>query len=194
MRSVRSLLILVGLLALAVPAAAFASSKDVIRDCADDGVIDGDYSDRELRQAEDDLPSDLDEYTDCREAIRAELGSGSGGGRKKGAAPTDGSLVTKDGAVASSRDDIDALGELERSRENDAPSIKVGGRKVTVGDAAGGKLLGVANTSNDLPASLLTALILLGLMVAGGGVLLARRRGLTLADIRRVPLPRIFRR
>jgi hypothetical protein len=53
-----------------------ASARDVIRDCSEDGVLDGRYSHSEIEKALEQLPSDLDEYTDCRSVIRgAQLGS-----------------------------------------------------------------------------------------------------------------------
>lgn len=196
MRIVRTLIVALALAALALPATALASGDDVIRDCADDGVIDGDYSDRELRQAEGDLPSDIDEYTDCREAIRGELGSdrdsgGSGGTPGGGRTSTDPNLVTDEGAVAGSREDREALDDLTGG---DGSPIDVGGSQVTPGE--GGKLLGAAQASNDLPGSLLSALILLVLTAAAGTALLIRRRGLGAlpAFITRVKPRRIFRR
>lgn len=201
MRTVRNLLVLLALLALLAPASALAASEDVIDDCAQDGVIDGRYSDQELRDAERDLPSDIDEYTDCREAIRSELGSDGGGSGSGGSgsgsgggAPTDPSLVTEDGAVASAREDIDALRNLTGSGGDGEPSIDVGGRKITPGGSAGGELLGVANTSNDLPGSLLTAIVLLLVTAVTAGVLLLRRRGLSLPSLGNVKRPRFFRR
>lgn len=217
MRTLRTLLIALTLLVpVAFPVSgAYASGDDVIEDCADDGVIDGRYSDRELREAERDLPSDIDEYTDCREAIRAEQGGGGGGG-SAGGGPTasDPSLVTASGAVAGSRDDIAALDELTDGRSGteerdrgEAPSIDIGGREVTPG--AGGKVLGAAPASNDVPMSLLSALILLALAAVTGTVLLVRRHGLpepvaarlgrlpkvnAPAFLRRVKLPGLFRR
>lgn len=217
MRTVRTLLLIA--LALALPAlmptGATASSADVIDDCADDGVIDGRYSDEELRQAERDLPSDVDEYTDCREAIRGELGrdgdrgsGGSGGGGSAGGG--DPSLITDSGAVASSRDDIEALDDLTGSGDRDrgeAPSIDIGGRNVS--PEAGGKVLGLANSSNELPLSMLSALVLLALAGVAGTVMLVRRHGLpepvaarlgrlsgisAPAFLRRVRLPGFFRR
>lgn len=205
------------LIALAAPSVALASGDDVIRDCADDGVIDGDYSERELREAERDLPSDIDEYTDCREAIRAERGGGAGSSGSSGGGgrpATDPNLVTPDGAVASTRDDIDALNELSeqgRSEGGDEPAIDVGGTQVTPGDSAGGQLLGAANAANELPMSMLSALILLVLSAVAGTALLIRRRGLPAplaaglgkvrakapgapAFLSRVKRPRIFRR
>ena len=48
----------------------------MIRDCSEDGVLNGKYSQSELDGALEQLPSDLDEYTDCRAVIRrAQLGS-----------------------------------------------------------------------------------------------------------------------
>ena len=196
MRIIRTLILALALLALAVPAAALASGDEVIRDCADDGVIDGDYSDRELREAERELPSDIDEYTDCREAIRAELGSdrGSGGTPGGGRNSADPGLVTDEGAVAGTREDRDALDDLTGSRGDDRPSIDVGGTQVTPGQ--GGKLLGAAQAGGDLPGSLLSALILLVLCAAAGTALMIRRRGLPALPgfVTRVDPRRIFRR
>ncbi|MEX2195818.1 MAG: hypothetical protein WD844_11080 [Thermoleophilaceae bacterium] len=216
MRILRTLLIALALLAPAlVPTGAMASGADVIDDCADDGVIDGRYTDDELREAERELPSDVDEYTDCREAIRGELGGGREGrsGGSGGGGASDPSLVTDSGAVAGSRDDIEALDDLtgggggSGGDRGEAPSIDIGGREVSPG--AGGKLLGLANSSNELPLSMLSALVLLALMAIGGTVLLVRRRGLPApvaarlerlpsisapAFLRRVRLPARFRR
>ena len=205
MRFIRTLLIALALLAPAlVPTGAMASGAEVIDDCADDGVIDGRYSDEELREGEREVPSDIDEYTDCREAIRAELGSDSGGRSGRGSGGGDPSLTTESGAVAGSREDVDALNELtdgnRRGRDRgDAPSIDIGGRDVTPG--AGGEVLGLANSSNELPLSMLSALVLLALMAIAGTVLLIRRRGLPepvaarVPDfLRRVKLPGFLRR
>src|SRR5919197_2886810 len=67
---------------------AFGSAGAVIRDCSEDGVLNGHYSHSDLTKALDQLPSDLDEYTDCRAVIRsAQLGSAASkhrGGRGPG--------------------------------------------------------------------------------------------------------------
>src|SRR3954470_12555946 len=84
MRRLLPLLIAVFLLPTA---AAFASGGKVIRDCTDDGRLQGHYSQKDLRDALSSLPSDIDEYTDCRDVIRrAAFGGagGSGGGGKGG--------------------------------------------------------------------------------------------------------------
>ena len=79
--------ILVLLIALAAPALAYASPDAVIRDCADDGDLDRTYSNSDLEQAEKNLPSDLDEYSDCRSVIAGAKTSGSDKGGGRTAAP-----------------------------------------------------------------------------------------------------------
>jgi hypothetical protein len=70
-------------LALAVvPAAWGASNARMIQDCAEDGTLDGSYPNRDLRRAANNLPADLDEYSDCRELIAAAITAGPG--RKQG--------------------------------------------------------------------------------------------------------------
>src|SRR3954470_14450515 len=70
------------LLALvAAPAANAASSTQILRDCADDGVLQGNYSPSELRRARRNIPTDTDEYTDCRDVLaRAAAGAVAGSG------------------------------------------------------------------------------------------------------------------
>ena len=78
-------------LIVAVPAANAASTTQILRDCADDGVLQGDYTPAELRKARQNIPTDTDQYTDCRDVIaraaaarRGRSGSGgSGGGRRR---------------------------------------------------------------------------------------------------------------
>jgi hypothetical protein len=73
--------------AVLLPApAALASPAAVIRDCQD-GSINGDYSARDYSQALRDIPTDVDEYTDCRDVIRrAQLGAAGGTGAGGGGA------------------------------------------------------------------------------------------------------------
>src|SRR4051794_41822681 len=89
----RRLLPLLIALLLLPTAAALASGGKVIRDCTDDGRLQGHYSQKDLRDALSSLPSDIDEYTDCRDVIRrAAFGGagGSGGGGKGGSGGTGG--------------------------------------------------------------------------------------------------------
>src|SRR5215212_4883683 len=74
-------------LIVAVPAANAASTTQILRDCADDGVLQGDYSPSELRKARQNIPTDTDEYTDCRDVLAraAAAGVSSRGGGSGGA-------------------------------------------------------------------------------------------------------------
>lgn len=59
------------LLALAfVPAtAAAATTEAILRDCEQDGIVQGDYTRAELREALRNIGTDLDQYGDCRGAL-----------------------------------------------------------------------------------------------------------------------------
>src|SRR5437773_8847882 len=65
---------------------AFAGGSAVIRDCTDDGRLEGHYTQRDLREALSSIPSDVDEYTNCRDVIRraAFNGAGAAGGGSGG--------------------------------------------------------------------------------------------------------------
>jgi hypothetical protein len=81
----RRLLVLVITLLLATPGLAHAANgKKVIRDCTDDGRLQGKYTQRDLRDALDSIPSDVDEYTNCRDIIRRAAVSGAGGANGTG--------------------------------------------------------------------------------------------------------------
>jgi hypothetical protein len=90
--------LIAALAALALPAMAQAASPaDVIRDCTLDGKLDRTYTQKELRRALAAIPSDVDEYTNCRDVIsNAQLAaathasSGTTGGRTPGATPPGG--------------------------------------------------------------------------------------------------------
>jgi hypothetical protein len=85
--------ILLGLLAalLLAPAAyAAGTTTKIIRDCADDGILEGHYTPAELRKARDNLPTDVDEYSDCSDVLSRALAAGAsspGGGGGGGGSP-----------------------------------------------------------------------------------------------------------
>lgn len=180
---------------LALPALAHASGDDVIRDCYDDGHIDGSYSQRDYQQAADNLPSDIDQYSDCRDVIaqaRADgsRGNGNGGGggangsdqSRRGGSPKpyegNPALQTPSGAYAPSQDDKNAY---DRAR-NDAAR----------GEAAlpGGLAIPAAGDftpvrPNSIPMPVLLALVSVGLLVIGTSLLVARRRFPALSRVAR---------
>jgi hypothetical protein len=170
--------------ALALPALAHASGSALIKDCANDGVINGTYTAKDYVDALANLPADVDEYSDCRDQIRrAQLGgaggkggsSGGGGGSTTsgggggttgtGAGSSDtGTGDTADGAGMTDPLATATPAEIQAFQKAIASGnspVKLDGRPVTPGTLGGAKSNGVA----DLPTPLL---ILLGLLAVGG--------------------------
>src|SRR5918999_3822903 len=81
-RAATSLLVLAVLALLALPGGAMAQNP-AIADCNDNGVLDQKYNNDQLRKALDNLPTDLDEYSNCREILSSAITGGSdrGGSR-----------------------------------------------------------------------------------------------------------------
>jgi hypothetical protein len=72
---------------LLVPTAQAAGPTEILRDCFDDGVLQGKYTSAELRNARAKMPTDIDEYSDCRDVLSraiAATASSSGGGNGSG--------------------------------------------------------------------------------------------------------------
>src|SRR3954470_6641473 len=73
----RTALVLIAVLLLGLPAAAHASGSGGTPRCADGAKPDKPYTQKELTDALNTLPSDIDEYTDCRSVIRSAMHGGS---------------------------------------------------------------------------------------------------------------------
>ena len=180
---------------LTLPALAQASAQDVIRDCNEDGTLDGNYSQEELREAEENLPSDIDQYGDCRDVInqaqadrsrdRAGSGGGAGGGSNGtggtgasgGGARRGGSLPpgkgnpifeTKSGAYANNQEDKAAYDKALADARNGG-ALPGGLAIPAAGDFQPAK-------AGGLPLPVLLALVSIGLLIAATSVLVARRR------------------
>lgn len=94
-RPLFAILLLLGLVALpATPA--FSATSDakiqaILRDCEEDGSLEGSYRPSELRDAARNIGTDLDQYSDCRDVISAAvLGAVSGGGASGGSGGSSG--------------------------------------------------------------------------------------------------------
>jgi hypothetical protein len=175
----QTIVALVALGALAAPTATQASPSQVISDCADDGSLSRQYSREDLQGAQSGLPTDLAEYTDCADVIAAALaalpadrrgggssGGGGGGGPTAAAGSEAPAKPTK--ARRTPRDEV-KLSDLTEG----APRLSVGGRTL---EPAGDGLFRVAGSSNDLPLTILLALIGVAMTAAIGGVLALRQR------------------
>jgi hypothetical protein len=160
----------VSLLGAAMCAPALASPAGVIRDCSEDGVLSGSYSQSELDRALEQLPSDLDEYTDCRAVIRrAQLGSAAGKRSRKGA-PSAAERV--DAGAPPTSDEAEQIAKAAGS----GGSVRIGGRGVRPGESA--TALDSSGIGGDLPPLVLAALLGIAGLGLSGLVAAARRRGL----------------
>lgn len=185
-----------------LPAAHAADPTEIIRDCADDDVLQGDYTLSELREARSSLPTDMDEYSPCRDvlarAIAEATGSDSAGGNFGRENSDDGSTGGRGtgggtGGDTGSGDTTTPLPEasptpaasppspeedkrlLNEAAANGEQDVVVGGRAVSPGETRLAAQVG----RNDVPATTVAvlALFLVALLVALTLPLVRRRRG-----------------
>jgi len=198
LRILSLLAVALGLLVVAAPAGA-ASRNQIIRDCEDDSKLSGNYSNAELRDARNNLPSDTDAYSDCRDVLSSALArkarerSNAGGGGTGATGGTTGATGAVPGATgtpgasgggSSPSPFLDIapgaappkVSPEERASLREArrklPDVEVRGQKVVPG------VQGVAGTaaSSPVPTSLVVVLALLGVSALLAAVSLARRR------------------
>lgn len=180
----------------AAPSALAADYHDAIRDCNDDGVLQGHYSRSTLRQARNHLPASLREYSDCADVLaRAIAAAGKNGGTGGGdPAPAlgDPNLTTGSGAIASNPEQLNALKEkAKHSTDDRAPAgVAVGGGAPVTPGTAGLSTKSVQTSPNELPGPLLIALVALATMALLATFFVMRNRW---PETRRVAL-RILRR
>jgi hypothetical protein len=176
-----ALIALLALLLAAPPALADATRNKILRECQT-GRLTGDYTAREIRDARNNIPDDLDQYTDCRDVLTRALlsragggdsGSGGGGTGGGGGGGTGGTGGGEPAAPLTPSTDADKQA-LEQAT---GTPVNVAGRPVTPGDTA---------FRNDLPTPLLVLLALLAAAAVAGLAPQLRKRAPSLAAIRRV--------
>ncbi len=175
-----ALIALLALLLAAPTALADATRNKILRECQS-GHLTGDYTAREIRDARNNIPDDLDQYTDCRDVLTRALlsraggdsGSGGGGGAGGGGSGTGGG---EPAAPLTPSTDADKQALAQAAGAGEVP-VNVAGRPVTPGESA---------FRNDLPGTLLVLLALLAAAAVAGLVPQLRRRAPSLAAIRRV--------
>ena len=154
-------------LLVAAPAAQAGTRADIVADCFDDGKLDGNYTASQIRDARNNLPADVDQYSDCRDVLaRALGGSGSSNVGGGGAA-----------AAAAAGEPLAPSGPDEQ-RALEAAVGDGGAKPVQVGDStvvpgASGFAAGAARSA--IPTSLLVALILLGVAALAAAAPYPRR-------------------
>jgi hypothetical protein len=182
LRHITLALAALAVLATAAPAYALDGNyRHVIRECYDSGRLDGSKYTREaLKKARKRLPSDIKEYSDCEDLINEALANygrgGNGGGGSNYAPPPDPALTTPSGAIASTREDFDALGrETDATLKGAPPQIPIANQKLT--PTTGGVINSAAKTdANDVPLPLILALAGLAAMALLGGATVLRQR------------------
>ncbi len=181
-RATRHLVLLTALAALAPVAAASASPMEVIQDCADSNSLERSYSDRDLKQAARQVPSDLDEYSDCAAIIAAAIGKG---GPKANASGNDGTTAGNAGEKLSpAQRQAAAKRKKDRQERRQLASL---GDDITPDGASS---LTADEGSDGTPLPLVLALVALLCLGTGAGVWYAARRNPAVANaLRRVPLP-----
>jgi hypothetical protein len=190
-RVVRNLFLLGALALLVVPSAAQAA--DPVLDCARDNDQDRSYSNSELKEALDNIPTDSDEYGLCREVIAGAIhgGSDKGEGRPKAAGSNgEGISPEEQGSRAKDAEELSAL-TGDTGSDPAPPTVDVGGESVSPNDDG---TFDLASASNDLPAPLLVALIALALLAITGVLVALRGRIPALARIpvlSKIPTPRV---
>jgi hypothetical protein len=179
MKFPRHIALILAMLALVAAPPAIADYNDVIRDCNEDGDLDREYSDRELREAEEKLPSDIDEYTDCRAVIRSARSGRRSRGGSAGGVPGFRSLP---GGYASAEDnatpeDRAALNEAKRDRSDRAredAAVTIDGESVVPG--GDDEFTAARTAANELPLSVLLVLICVATLAAAIALAAATRR------------------
>jgi hypothetical protein len=175
---------------VAAPAAPAQDTRSkILRECQE-GRLTGDYSIREIRDARNNIPDDVDQYSDCRDVLsraladRAGGGSGGGGGAGGGAGRVDAG-GGGGGPVITPSTDADRQALQQAAADGGAP-VEVGGKPVVPG-AAG---FAANATRNDLPSTLIAVLILLAAAALIAAAPVVRKRALSpLAGLGRRVLP-----
>jgi hypothetical protein len=157
------ILVAAALVAAVMVPDANASGRQVIRDCSEDGILDGKYSQGELQDALHNLPSDLDEYTDCRAVIRAA---------QLAAARQHGKAGRRPAAASSGPATPDEQRKVDEAAHSPG-AIDVGGLRVRPGATAAP--LAASAFGTDLPPWVLAFVVLLGAVTLAGSAYAARR-------------------
>jgi hypothetical protein len=171
------LLTLSGLILLlaAVPANA-GVREQILRECQN-GRITGNYTPKQLRDARKHIPTDIDEYSDCRDvlaqaALTGRGGAGGGGGSAASNAP--GGVVPNSGRSPLTASDPGETAALD--------SARLQSNKQSVGDQTlipGATGFAATAERHGLPTPVLVVLLLLGLCASAATFASVRRRVVT---------------
>jgi hypothetical protein len=154
---------------------ALAGTREQILQQCQDGRLTGDFTVKEIRDARNNIPTDIDQYSDCRDVLsRALAGRAGGSGSDGGAGGGGGGAGTGGGGTLTPSTPQDQEALAEAAAERDAP-VQVNGERIVPG-AAG---FDAKAARSPLPTGLIVVLALLALAAAAGAApVLRRARGL----------------
>jgi hypothetical protein len=180
------LLMLSGLiLLLAAPTASAGVREKILRECQE-GRITGHYTPAQIRDARKNIPTDIDEYSDCRDVLaRAALAvRGGGGAGGAGGAAGGGAGARGAGAGGSAPGGVTAGGDgaagdiLSPATPEEADALRKARRHAAAITVDGERLLpalAARAARQSLPATLIVVLVLLGLCAAAATIPSVRR-------------------
>jgi hypothetical protein len=157
-------------LLVAAPAALADSTRTkILRECQE-GRLTGSYTPSQIRDARNNIPDDIDQYSNCRDVLTRALlagaadsgdggnGGGAGGGPGSGGGGGGGERLTP-----STDADREAL---QAAATSGGQPLEIAGRKVSPG---------VGSLRNDLPTTLIVVLALLAVAAVAAIVPFVRR-------------------
>ena len=185
-RAMRRLLTDLAIACLAAPAAASADSgvNKLLTDACKDEHIDGHYTQAQYKKALEQLPTDADEYTACRDVLQrgrlAALGSGKksnannatngtaggGGGTTGGGGSTGSSGSSGAPAADPVANATPAQKKAIAQAGQTAKAVNVGGKLVQPGELGIGAISG---SGHSVPTPLAALMVLLAAGALGGG-------------------------
>jgi hypothetical protein len=157
------------LASLVTPAVAVADYNELLKDACRDERVNGTYSQKDYLEALANIPADADQYTNCRDVLRAAqlaAARAQAAGRSGGAPAADAETI----GVLSSPDPLATATPAQKQAV--AVAVKTGGGPVTVaGEVVEPSTLGagraVAAGLSDLPTPLLASLALIAAFGVG---------------------------
>ncbi|MDA0182503.1 hypothetical protein OJ997_19495 [Solirubrobacter phytolaccae] len=175
--------------------------EDILRDCADDGILEESYSASKLRDARNNIPAELDEYSDCRDVLSREIsaktktstsnsggtdnsgggGTGGGGGGTGGSTDTPAPTTTDEPAPTATPSGRDPGIQIGPSTPEDFKALEGANRYANEPIEVNGRPITPAASvgRNGLPGTLIAVLALIAVAALSMVVPFARRRVVT---------------
>jgi hypothetical protein len=164
---------LLALLVTAPPALADSVRVKILRECQD-GRLTGNYTPSQIRDARNNIPDDIDQYSNCRDVLTRALLDASGGGGDGGGSAGGGGGGGTGGGGGGGGQPLTPSTDADRKALQDASGlgsqpVDVAGRRVTPGEGA---------LRNDLPVTLIVVLALMAVAALAAIVPFVRRNAL----------------